>query len=235
MTDVVSLASRLPSPAPGGEGVAVFDADGTLWDGDIQEALLQRLISARQLLHVNYAVNVYEVEYHSLLRRDPAAAMARGVTLLAGLELSVVQEHVRALLTAEFRAARYSEMRRFVDALRERGYTPWICSASAEEVVKVAAPDVGFAPENAIGVRVEMRGGSFSDEIVPPVTYGPGKVAAIDARIGRRPHVAGGNGSSDLEMLASAELLAVAVNPAPKLRQAAQGWGWAVVELNQER
>ena len=59
------------------------------------------------------------------------------------------------------------------------------------------------------------------------VPTGPGKPAAIDEVIGRRPDAAFGNSRWDTEMLAMAEH-AFAVNPNPDLQATAQERGWNI-------
>ena len=64
-----ALVSRLEGPP----GLAAFDADGTLWDGDLGEAVLLDLIAARRLRD---PPRDPWAEYLALFERGPAEAFA---------------------------------------------------------------------------------------------------------------------------------------------------------------
>ena len=232
---LAEIAQSLPDVSAAGGVVACFDADGTLWPGDVQEAILRALIAGKRLPCVRDdgrdAEDVFYEEYARLLADAPAQAILRGMTLLAGLEAAAVDRVAEEIVTREFAPNVYAEMVYFLGAVKELGYEPWIVSGTGERFVKLMAPVLGIHPARVIGLVTEIDAqGRFGWRVEGEVTYGEGKVRAIAARIGRRPALAVGNGRGDVDMLALAER-ALAVNPDPHLGARAQEHGWPVVEV----
>jgi hypothetical protein len=64
--------------------IAVFDADGTLWNDDIGEAFLRRLIQERRLIGVDYSSDIY-AHYESRVKQDRCAGYGWAVQLMHGL------------------------------------------------------------------------------------------------------------------------------------------------------
>lgn len=195
--------------AEGGQGRAVvFDADGTLWRGDVGEDLL-RLLGQRRLLGPK-SDGVY-ARYEEVLGSDHAAAYAFAVEVLAGFDEAELQR-----LCDDFFAARYlGRVFRFVRPLLARlttaGFVPWICSASPRWAVLPGARALGVDPAHVIGVTCDVDAGRLTGHVTQPVTCGPGKVAWL-TRHGVRPAAAFGNGELDLDMLEFAQR-AVVVAP----------------------
>ncbi|HEV8321367.1 MAG TPA: HAD-IB family phosphatase [Myxococcota bacterium] len=235
-TTLAEVSERLPEAATlaaeGGPPVAVFDADGTLWPGDVQEDVLRAFIAGRRLLGVDYGRDVFFHEYQVLVERDPPAGLLRAMTLFAGLDAAEVDRAARVVVERDCVARAYAEMVYFVGCVRELGYEPWIVSGSAERFVRMAAPALGVDEACVIGLRTEVDAdGRLTDRGAGEVPYGEGKVRCIDQIIGRRPWVAVGNGRADYEMLQAARAVAVCVNPDPELLARAEHHGWPVVEV----
>ncbi|MBP7125879.1 haloacid dehalogenase-like hydrolase [Myxococcota bacterium] len=97
------------------------------------------------------------------------------------------------------------DMGRMVRRLGNAGFEVFVVSASPKPAVEVVAERYGIAPDRVIAVTSEVAGGVLTDRVLEPVTYGPGKMAAIRQRIGRVPAVAFGDARTDFEMLVGAE------------------------------
>jgi phosphoserine phosphatase len=109
----------------------------------------------------------------------------------------------------------YAPMQALVRALEVAGVSVWIVSASNPWTVSAfAGPHLGIPPERVIGMTPRVRAGRLVAEHDPgvPVTVGPGKVAAIDRLIGRRPCLAAGDSGSDWEMLCASTGLALVID-----------------------
>ncbi len=91
-----------------------------------------------------------------------------------------------------------------VTRLRAAGFDLWVVSASAKRLVEAGAALYGIAPDHVIGMQSEENAGRLGTRVVPPITYGPGKVEAIRAVIGRMPALAFGDAETDFEMLRAA-------------------------------
>jgi len=191
-------------------GLAVFDADGTLWREDVGEAFLRHLV-ALGWVRLPDGSDPYEA-YERAVDRDKAAGYAYAAQLQAGLEVArVAVEAVR--FVREWVPSRLIADTQSLRALCEgAGLTPFVVSASAQPVVLAAAPLAGFSRERCRGVEVALAGGKFTDRVVPPITYAEGKIAAAQAR-GRIALACGDSFTGDLAMLEAAPV-AVAVAPA---------------------
>lgn len=209
-------------------GVAVFDADGTLWREDVGEAFLRHLVSLGWV-RLPDGSDPYEA-YEREVDRDRAAGYAYAAQLQAGLEVGRVQEEAVRF------AASWVPPRRIADALRlreicaEAGLVPMVVSASALPIVVAAGPLAGFPPERCRGIEVRIRGGRFTAEVVEPLTYAEGKIAAARSA-GALALACGDSHTGDLAMLQAAQV-AVAVAPVSgsPLSTEARKRGWFVLD-----
>ena len=232
-------ARRLVSPAlaaavkdagralPG--ATAAFDADGTLWREDVGEAFLRHLIELG-MVKLPSGRDPYEV-YEEKVAQDKAAGYAYASQLLAGLRRDDVAR-AAANFAPEWVAPRLIATTQALLLLcAEAGLLTAVVSASSIEIVLAAAPIAGVPASRCMGMTVRTLRGEFTDEIVPPVTYAEGKVAALEKAAWLPLAVAGGDSiSGDLAMLSLARV-PVVVAPAagsPLAAEAAQR-GWTVV------
>jgi phosphoserine phosphatase len=219
---VRALGRELPG------GLAVFDADGTLWREDVGEAFLRHLVSLGWVRLADGG-DPYEA-YERAVDRDRAAGYAYAAQLQAGLQVDRVQSE------AERFAESWVPPRRIADALRlrelcqEAGLATLVVSASALPIVLAAAPLAGFARDRCRGIEVAVREGRFTAEVLQPITHGAGKVAAA-RRVGRIALACGDSFQGDLPLLEAAEV-AVAVAPAAgsPLSIEARRRGWFLLD-----
>ena len=211
-------------------GLAVFDADGTLWREDVGEAFLRRLV-ALGWVKLPGGADPYE-EYERVVDRDKAAGYAYAAQLQAGLP-------ARNVATEAERFARGWVPPRLIadtQALRalcaDAGLKPLVVSASALPIVVAAAPLAGFAADQCRGIEVAVRDGKFTAEVIPPVTYAAGKIEAA-SRLGRLVLACGDSFTGDLAMLEAAQIpVVVAPAKGSALSIEARKRGWPV--LSQE-
>jgi HAD superfamily phosphoserine phosphatase-like hydrolase len=192
----VDVARLLGRP---GRRVACFDADDTLWAGDIGEAFL-RWLAAGDLLP--FAPDALLAEYEARVLADRTAGYTWAVQVMAGLREADVARWARQLAAA-WPGVRPA-MAALLAGLDEAGVEIWIVSASNGWIVREAAVLLGVPPARALGIRVEVEGGRLTGRPAHPVPSGAGKVAAIRAFVGTVPDLAAGDGLGDLEMLESA-------------------------------
>jgi phosphoserine phosphatase len=153
---------------------AVFDADGTLWEGDVTESLFARLAAdgmtvddvpaALHPLAPNPREDAFAY-YQRATAFDVSLGYAWIASAFAGRRLGSLLAQRRALTDAP---RVRPEMRALVAALEARGCATWIVSASPEFLVRDLALDpvhgVPVAPHRIIGVDVLLHGpgGPFS-------------------------------------------------------------------------
>jgi len=178
--------------------VAVFDADGTLWDGDIGEAFLRWLIAARKLKNVDYYRDLY-AEYEAMVEEDRVRAYSHATQLMAGLPLAEVQAWSAqyAYSWPNYRPA----MRELAVGLRGEGVETWIVSASNHWTVNEAGPRAGIPRDCCLGIQTEVVDRVLTDRLVLPITCSQGKVDAVRKHICSKPLLVFGDSMGDFEML----------------------------------
>lgn len=198
----------------------VFDADGTLWRGDVGEDFL-RFALHRQLFAGSYA------HYETLLAESAPRAYAFAVEVMRGLPEVELQQHCDAFFHERFRGRVFSFVRPLLAKLRAQNCPVWICSASPRWAVLPGAAHLGIAPENVIGVTCALEGGRLTGVVEQPVPVGPGKVTWLK-RHQLAPALGVGNGDFDLDMLAFSKR-ALVISPPDSENQLvregrARGW-----------
>ncbi|MHB8418350.1 MAG: HAD family hydrolase [Myxococcales bacterium] len=215
----------------GPPGLAAFDADGTLWDGDVGEALLEELGSSGQLV-APHPPDPF-AEYARRLERDPAEGFAYAAAVMAGLAAEVVAAGAERIFRERFRGRIFEPMRELVLGLRELGWEIFLVSASNRWSVAPGARELGVAPDRIIAVDVELASGRLTDRVARPVPTLHGKPELLRRRVGRGPDLAFGNSRLDLPLLESARL-PVAVGPragGSALLEEARTRGWASIRV----
>jgi phosphoserine phosphatase len=188
---------------------AVFDADDTLWNGDLGEALQEALVRDGRL---DQAV---DDRYRELLRADRRTAYAYATTALAGLTETFLRERTAALWAESWAQRVFPEMRGLLAALAARGVTAWVASATNRWAIEVAASALGIPTERVIAMEVEADGGVLTDRLLLPAVSGAGKAEAIERRLPRVPALVAGDSVNDLAMLRLATKVALVVNAKP--------------------
>jgi len=212
-----------PGYQPATPPIAVFDWDNTCITGDIGEAVLRRLdADGRPGAWAEYERLCHD-RGDAIGYRYCAEVVGGGDPMALRLWISDVIDD--CLATGEIKVR--PEMRELFWALQVAGWQPWVVSASAEPLVSVFAQRYGVPGHRVIGMVLGRDpAGCLLQEVVGPVTYRGGKVDAIDQRIGRRPTLAGGDATTDLEMLGSASHALLFDRGNTKLTRIAAGAGW---------
>lgn len=174
----------------------VFDADGTLWRGDVGEDFL------RWALHERLFGGSYET-YERLLAGSAARAYAYCVEVMAAQPEALVSERCADFFTRRFTGRIFSFVRPLLSRLAAAGCPVWVCSASPRWTVLPGALALGIPAEQVIGVTCAVHDGHLTGAVDQPVPVGPGKVTWLERR-GVKPALAVGNGDFDLDMLAFA-------------------------------
>ena len=220
------------------ETLLAFDADGTLWSGDVGvdnfEALLERgaILPAvaptlkgeaaalglpvaedpsaqARLLYEAYAVGAYSEE--------------RAFRMMACAFAGYSEEEVRTFAAeiargSGLRDRLHAEVLPIVAWAARRGIPRYVVSASHAVVVASSIEQVGLPVDGIFAMAQVEEEGRFLARIVEPATYGAGKTAALFAGIrGKTLLGAFGDSAFDLHLLREARL-AVAVRPKPELR-----------------
>ncbi len=218
--------------------VAAFDADGTLWSGDVGEDLFFSALE-RADVRAPAATALREVaRAHSLPDAGGGVAVARGLWE-AYLRGAFAEQAVCEMMTWLFAGWSEGEMDAFaatvvaaaslpsrgqgevlsvLAAAREAGVECFVVSASPLPIVRVGAALLGFDASHVLAGIPARAAGVLQADVERPFPYGAGKVAALRGRVGERPLAAAfGDSPSDADMLRQARV-PVAVRPKPRLR-----------------
>ncbi|MBI3891365.1 MAG: HAD-IB family phosphatase [Candidatus Wallbacteria bacterium] len=226
---------RLEALMASGPGLAVFDADGTLWSDDAGEGFYGWLVEQRRLKGVDYSHDPV-AEYFAVEAKDQPLAYGMAVTQMAGLSEDAVKRWAASYFRVAFAKRVHQPQKNLIAALRAHGWDVWIVSASNRWIIQAGAPYVGVDPSHVVGIDLVVRDGVLTDRLAYPVTWGPGKAEAIARLIARRPDLATGDSRGDLEMLMSARGLALLVAHPEKasqkqMRTLARRRGWLVQQM----
>jgi phosphoserine phosphatase len=163
------------------DGPVVFDADGTLWAGDVGDELVRDL-------------GRFE-EYERKVRADPVAGYTWAVELLMGLDEAPLLERCGRLFA---RQRVFDFVRPLLEQLH--GREVFIVSASPRWAVLPGARALGIGADHVIAVDAQLERGRIG-QVHTPIPCGHGKVHHLRLK-GITPAVAFGNGELDEPMLA---------------------------------
>ena len=197
-----------------------FDGDGTLWTGDVAEAIWHAMIDQRLVRIDARAALVHEAELLKLpIDADLHALCNR---LFQAYRDGVLgEERICEIQAWAFAGWSRPEVDSFVDRVlfepsaseRAVGALPWaertipesaailaearavgapvyLVTASPKHVAERAAAGLGIAPHEVLGSRSLWRDERMLADVERPICYGPGKVAALERVLEGRPLLA---------------------------------------------
>jgi PPM family protein phosphatase len=225
------------------DGVIAFDADGTLWSGDVGEDFFHALIArqairdqARDALVANaheFSVkvalgaaptDVARALYDAYIEgRFPEERTCEMMTwACAGWTKGEIARHCKGVVEVGRLISRiHEEVRGVLEWARKKKVRVIVVSASPREIVETAAAKLGIK-----GLDIVASTGLYEGEIMIakaelPIPYADGKVYALRKMIGNKAILgAFGDNAFDLAMLSQA-MVAVAVRPKERLRKLA--------------
>ncbi|MGH7328443.1 MAG: HAD-IB family phosphatase, partial [Polyangiaceae bacterium] len=239
--DLAQVLSRIEAAAiETPHGIIAFDADGTLWSGDVGEDFFHALIArkgirddARDALMAEakqYQVkielgamptDIAQVLYNAYVEgKYPEERTCEMMTwACAGWSHAEIEKHCRGVVEVGRLTSRiHEEAYAALTWARERGIRAVIVSASPREVVELAAAKLGFSPEDVIAATASYEEGKLTTHVDRPIPYAEGKVTALRRQLGNLPLLAAfGDNAFDLALLSLARV-AVAVRPKERLR-----------------
>lgn len=212
-----------------------FDADGTLWDGDVGEhffdfALREDLFRDAALP----ALRALAAQYHQPLLDNPTQQAAVLMAAwrreevpervacefmawgFAGWAPAELHEHVlRALDEFELERRYYAPLMGVLDWAHSHDHWAFVVSASPSFVVEPAVERLGIAAHRVLACGVAVRSTLMLPQLTPPLPYAEGKVQALRRVLQERNLLAAfGDNHFDEALLRSARV-AVAVRPKP--------------------
>ncbi len=233
-SDVNELIEHLERHSLEPEAVA-FDADGTLWDGDVGEhffdfALREGLFRTAALPALQALAAAHHQELVGEPTRQAAVLMAawrrRQIPELvacefmawafAGWSREALHAHVvRALDEFGLTRRRFTPLSPILEWARAREHWVFVVSASPSFIVEPAVEQLGINPQRVAACGVAQASAVLLPRLNGPLPYAEGKVLALQPRLRGRALLAGfGDNHFDEALLRSARV-AVAVRPKP--------------------
>jgi protein phosphatase len=242
--DLAAVLDRLEAArAQHPDGVVAFDADGTLWSGDVGEDFFHALIArqairdqARDALVANaheFSVkvdlgaaptDVARALYDAYIEgRFPEERTCEMMTwACAGWTKGEIGRHCKGVVEVGRLSSRiHEEVRGVLEWARAKKVRVIVVSASPREIVETAAAKLGIKGLDIVASTGLYEGDVMIAKAERPIPYGDGKVTALRKLIGKKAILgAFGDNAFDLAMLSQA-MVAVAVRPKERLRKLA--------------
>jgi phosphoserine phosphatase len=206
--------------------VAVFDCDGTLWEGDsgadffyweIDRGLVPPAIS-------QWALPRYE-DYKSG-KVDEETMCGEMVIINAGIPEHLLEEAAEEFFSSVVEHRIFPEMQQLTHRLLESGTDVWAISSTNVWSVTAGVRRFGISRDRVLAVSVEIQNGRATDRLIQ-VPTDEGKAVAIRKHLSAPVDVCFGNSIHDAAMMELARH-AFAVGPTEELHEIATKKGWKV-------
>ncbi|KYF57757.1 hypothetical protein BE08_15510 [Sorangium cellulosum] len=223
--------------AAGAGAALAFDADGTLWEGDVGFDLFDAFLAGRCARPEAEAALRAEAEAFGVAAEGGAHEIASALHAAFAAE-RYPEDRAFAMMAWAFAGWREDELAGLVDrVLEEKGHAgrirpallpilEWarshgapvfVVSASPRFVIERAVAPLGVAPERIAAMTPAVREGRIAPELGAPATYGEGKTRALERIFPELAVLAAfGDSAYDAALLRTARV-PVAVAPSPKL------------------
>lgn len=210
------------TPAP---RTAVFDCDGTLWNGDAGLGFMNWSIATG--LVTKEASDWIETR-HRLYREGQVSELeicGEMVQVYRGLREEEMRRAAARYFATEIEEHIFPEMRDLVGDVARLGAAVWAVSSTNNWVIEEGVRRLGIPAERVLAACVRVEDGGVTGDVID-VPTDEGKAEAL-RRAGVRPDAVFGNSVHDQAMLEMAER-AFPVNPTPALEEIAAERGWPV-------
>jgi phosphoserine phosphatase len=248
-----SLIERLAARLDSKPALLAFDADGTLWSGDVSddvflsacregwllEAALPALIEQAESLRLDASgtasqlgLALFEAQKLGLLQEIDLYAIM--TWCYAGRSICELTEYAKTVLLREGFVGRLRrELSSVLKWARQSNLHCIVVSASPGPIVTWAACHWGFLPNQVIGTHPVIRNGVIVANISESVPFGANKCKLLRRHSKDLRLLASfGDSDFDFELLECADL-AVAVSPKPSLYERLLPLSHAVVLITE--
>lgn len=206
--------------------VAVFDCDGTMWDGDAGLGFMNWSMDTGLLSRDSSA---WIDERHRLYRQGQVSEKdicAEMVQVYAGLREEELRRAAARYFAGHLEKTIFPEIQSLVADLAGAGAEIWAVSSTCNWVIEEGVRRFGIGPERVLAAEVRAHDGLITSDLVD-VPTDEGKADALQRAGVHHPDAVFGNSIHDLQMLEMARR-AFPVNPTPGLLTIAAQRGWPV-------
>ena len=203
---------------------AVFDCDGTLWEGDSGADFfyweIERGVVPEKI--ARWALPRYE-DYKAG-KVDEETMCGEMVTINAGIPERVLEEAAEEFFATVVERRIFPEMQELTHRLIKNGSKLWAVSSTNFWSICAGVKRFGISCERVLAVTVEIENGVATDRLIQ-VPTDEGKAVAIRKSIPEPVDICMGNSVHDAAMLELARH-AFAVGPTPALQEIAREKTW---------
>ncbi len=192
------------------EGIAVFDADKTLWGDDLGEAFFRWLIKNKKLVNIDYSQDTY-AEYEKKLAVDRKDGYTWIVSLMAGVPEKDLKKWSADFFKQEFVQKIYTPQKTLIIQLQNKGIPVWVVSASNRWIIEAGVAWLNIPAERVIGIDLIVDKGILTNQVKQPVTYREGKVLALQQHTQLPILLASGDSVGDQQLLEQASKLSLLI------------------------
>jgi phosphoserine phosphatase len=205
---------------------AIFDCDGTLWNGDAGLGFMNWSMEAG-LLSRN--ASDWIDARHRLYRQEKVSELeicGEMVQVYASLREEELRRAATRYFAQQVEAQIFPEMQDLVAELRAAGADIWAVSSTNNWVIEEGVRRFGIATDRVLAARVRVHDGLITSDLID-VPTDEGKAESLRRAGLPHPDAVFGNSIHDAAMLEIARH-AFPVNPTPALAEIAAQRGWAV-------
>ncbi len=205
---------------------AIFDCDGTLWNGDAGLGFLNWSIEAG-LLSRN--ASDWIDARHRLYRQDQVSELdicGEMVQVYASLRDEELRRAAARYFAQQVESQIFPEMQTLVADLRAAGTDIWAVSSTNNWVIEEGVRRFGIPANRMLAACVRIQDGLITSDLID-VPTDEGKAEALRRAGLPHPDAVFGNSIHDAAMLEIAQH-SFPVNPTPALAEIAAQRGWAV-------
>ena len=206
--------------------IAVFDCDGTLWNGDAGIGFMNWSVATGLL---SREASAWVDERHRLYRQGKVSEVAicgEMVQVYRGIPEAKLRSAAAEFFRQHIESHIFPEMLQVVRELQAAGAEIWAVSSTCDWVVEEGVKRFGIAAGHVLAACVECANGIASD-VLRDVPTDEGKVTSL-ARVGiSSPDAVFGNSVHDAAMLSIARR-PFPVNPSAELARFSAEHGWPV-------
>lgn len=223
---------------PQRSSVLAFDADGTLWSGDVGDDVFRFAVEHGRLREAARAELERQAQTRGFESSSDVNATAKRLfdayvageyperemcELMTWCYAGHTRSEMRALVRDALRATAHAErlhreLEPILEFARGRGLRTVVISASPRDAVELAARAWGFSADDVVASTPRLRADVILPEMNGAVPYAAAKCSAGRALFGTAHWLASfGDNVFDLEMLKEAEL-GIAVRPKAALQ-----------------
>jgi HAD superfamily phosphoserine phosphatase-like hydrolase len=203
--------------------LALFDADGTLWENDIADDCTIWMIGTGRIpgTHEKWE------EYKTIYSKDPPTGCEYLLTFYEGLSLADLTRHVNTYWD-EFMSLKYIEQpMEVLYYLAEQGYRIWVITGSPTDFLYPLLDKMPVQRIIGMDYEVDSRG-ILTGRHSGISCAGPGKATKVHSLYPGAIQFSAGNALLDEAMMRLARDVIWAVHPHPDLEKIARAEGWEI-------